>query len=222
MGFPLFSAPFLAPHLGVQYTVTFLALPMFLTSVYMTLNEGRLLSILRRFWSLIVLLFPGTWLGVLGLSVLDPSVLFIVLGLVTIMFVLLNFVQIKSNLSSQQEIWMSPTVGLLAGLTGGMTAIYGPPISIFLVTLRLEKNEFAASVVLINLFASVPLLSSLVVRGLLGLEEAIFSASASLPVFIGMVLGRKLRSIIDQELFTRIVLIVLLVGGVNLVRKAFM
>ena len=43
-----------------------------------------------------------------------------------------------------------------------------------------------------------------------------------MPVFMGMVLGRKLRSMVDQELFTRIVLIVLLVGGVNLVRKAFM
>ncbi len=104
MGFPLFSAPFLAPYLGVQYTVTFLAVPMFLTSVYMTLKEGRLLSILRRFWSLMVLLFLGTWLGVLGLSVLDPSVLFVVLGLVTIIFVFLNFVQIKSKFSSLQEI----------------------------------------------------------------------------------------------------------------------
>ena len=56
--------------------------------------------------------------------------------------------------------------------------------------------------------------------GILTFETALFSAALCVPALIGMALGFAVQDRLDQDKFRRITLIVLVVAGLNLIRRA--
>jgi uncharacterized membrane protein YfcA len=61
-----------------------------------------------------------------------------------------------------------------------------------------------------------------VISGILTLKTAAFSATLLIPAMVGMAIGTAVQDRIDQRLFKRITLIVLLAAGANLLRRAVM
>jgi uncharacterized membrane protein YfcA len=111
-------------------------------------------------------------------------------------------------------------VGLAAGVLNGVSTVNGPPLVMYLVSLGLKKNEFVGAYALIALSGAVPLLLSYIAVGLLGPREFGFSVLALLPALLGLVCGERLRRRIDAERFRQLLLWVLILLGINLIRRA--
>jgi len=58
--------------------------------------------------------------------------------------------------------------------------------------------------------------------GIVSAQTMPFSAMLVVPAVIGMMMGQRLQDRIEQAMFKRLTLIVLLVGGLNLIRKGVM
>jgi len=58
--------------------------------------------------------------------------------------------------------------------------------------------------------------------GIVSTQTMPFSAVLVVPAVIGMMLGQRLQDRIEQAAFKRLTLIVLLIGGLNLIRKGVM
>ncbi|WP_028240468.1 sulfite exporter TauE/SafE family protein [Stutzerimonas azotifigens] len=221
VGLPLVVVSLLGSLLDPRLSVALVTLPVVMTNVWQSLRSGILLGALRRFWPLILVFALSTWVGAQILVALDAALLLGLLGAAVVMFSLINLFQPRLRLAAEHERFAGPGVGLVAGLLNGVSTVNGPPLAIYLVSLGLDKETFIGSYGLIALCGSFPLLLSYIGVGLLGPTELGASLLAVVPALVGVVAGERLRHRIDPELFRRILLAVLIVLGLNLIRRAF-
>ena len=106
------------------------------------------------------------------------------------------------------------------GLLGGVSTIWGPPMTMYFVMLRLSKDMFVRTIGLVWFAGSIPLVLAYVENGILTAEVAPLSLLACVPGLAGMWVGQKIRGRVDQETFRKALLITLFVMGLNLIRRA--
>ena len=93
-------------------------------------------------------------------------------------------------------------------------------MTMYFVMLKLPKDTFVRAVGLVWFCASVPLVVAYTDNGLLNADTAPLSAAASVPGLIGIRIGEVIRARIDQEVFRKTMLVVLVIIGLNLIRRA--
>jgi uncharacterized membrane protein YfcA len=162
----------------------------------------------------------GTVIGVKLLASVDPRALYIVIGVVVMVFALTSFFSPRLRLPAHGERWLGLAIGLASGVIGGMSTIYGPALIMFLIALRLPKDEFVGTIATFYLSAAVPLTLALGAFGVMGTRELIASTLATLPLFIGVLGGQLLRTRLNQEAFRKGLLAMLLVAGLVLIKRA--
>ncbi|HTW54748.1 MAG TPA: TSUP family transporter, partial [Stellaceae bacterium] len=116
--------------------------------------------------------------------------------------------------------WSGPLVGFAAGVLGGMSAMFGPPMIAYLVGRRTDPDSFVKQMAIFAFTASLTMLLALNRSGSMSLEDIGISALAIIPILAGMPLGRWLRRRTRPAWFRAAVLIVLAAGGVDMLRRA--
>ena len=92
----------------------------------------------------------------------------------------------------------------------------------YLTALGTEKSEQIRVQGVIYGMGAIALLMAHIGSGVMRAETAPFSVALIVPAVIGMWIGGKLHDRIDQAAFRRATLLVLLVAGLNLLRRALM
>lgn len=112
-------------------------------------------------------------------------------------------------------------LGVIAGLYGGVSGVWGPPLIVYLMSVGVEKAEMLRVQGVIFLLGSVMLLSAHLNSGVLTGSSTAFSAVLVLPAIAGMAIGMQVGNRLDQALFRRCTQVLLVLAGLNLVRRAF-
>lgn len=110
-------------------------------------------------------------------------------------------------------------IGVIAGLMSGFSGTWGPPTVMYLTAIGAEKREAMRAQGVIYLLGSVMLLVAHLRSGILNAATAPLSVWLIVPVFVGMWIGRKAHDRMDQARFRQMMLWVLLVAGLNLIRR---
>lgn len=220
IGLPLIVIPILSSFVGVPTAIALMSVPVVTTNAWQMLEGGHFPAVARRFWPLLAAVCVGIAVGTRLLVTSDPRTVQALLGVIVVTSALLGHFRPEVTLPRHHESWLGPIVGFLSGLIGGFSSFVGPTLVVYLVALRLSKDEFVASVALTFFAAMVPLYIALAVYGVLGLEELALAAVATVPAFAGLFVGQRLRARVDQARFRRMLIVVLLLIGMNLIRKA--
>ena len=112
-------------------------------------------------------------------------------------------------------------LGVVGGLYGGISGIWGPPLLVFLLSTGVGKQEMVRAQGVVFLIGAVALLAAHLGTGLMNAERLAFSATLVLPAFAGMLLGYRVQDRLDQAVFRRWTQGLLVLTGLNLVRQAF-
>jgi uncharacterized membrane protein YfcA len=169
---------------------------------------------------MMVCLPVGTAFGVKLLSMGDKALMSGILGSCIVIFSLFTQYRPKWRLSREWEGLLRPVVGLVAGFIGGVSSFFGPPMIIFLISLRLSKEAFIKAIGLSFFVGIIPMIIFLAAFGVLGPWDFFWSGAATGPTVIGLLLGQYLRNSIPEKGFRRILIIVFLLSGINLIRQA--
>jgi uncharacterized membrane protein YfcA len=110
-------------------------------------------------------------------------------------------------------------IGAFAGFIGGMSGVWGPPTVAYLTALGTEKREQMRVQGVIYGLGAVALMAAHIGSGVFRAEAVPFSALLVLPAMAGMWAGGRLHDRIDQAAFKRATLVVLLLAGLNLLRR---
>jgi len=113
-------------------------------------------------------------------------------------------------------------IGLFAGFIGGIAGSWGPPTVLYLTALDTPKREAVQIQGVIYGLGSVTLLAAHLNSGVFTGERAAFSALLCIPAGLGMVAGFRLQDRLDQERFRQITLAVLVIAGLNLIRRGLL
>jgi uncharacterized membrane protein YfcA len=220
IGVPVVSVSLLSLVIGVPTAVALLPVPILLSNLYQSMFGNQFANTLRRFGLLIFALVVGTFAGARLLVDIDQRTLIGIVGTAVLVFAVSAHFPRHMRLGERGERWLGAPVGFLAGVLGGMTTFFGPPLIMFLFALNLEKDEFVGTISTVYLCAAVPLAVALGMFGVMGAPEYLWSTVAAAPLFIGVLIGQWLRTRISQPLFRRGLLLMLLVVGVRLVYRA--
>ena len=210
IGMPLFIVPVMATVIDPVTVIALLFVPILATNLLQMAEGGHYQLTLRRFWSLILPMIATTIVGAIALGRIDANLVSLVLGCIVATFCILQMLPLPPTVPKRLEVYMSPIVGSVVGLLGGVSTLFGPPLIMYLISLRLTSGEFIAAIAQLFFVAGAMLYIALAFTGVLTLELALGSAIVTLPVAAGLALGRRLRGRIRHEAtFQRILTVVL-------------
>ncbi len=111
-------------------------------------------------------------------------------------------------------------LGVIGGLYGGVSGIWGPPLLVFLLSTGAEKLAMIRAQGVVFLIGAMALLASHLVTGLANARKLGFSAALSLPALAGLYVGYWVQDRLDQARFRWWTQALLVVTGLNMVRLA--
>lgn len=150
-----------------------------------------------------------------------PNALFLgAIGGMVICFSLLQLSGRRIPIKKESKV-SHAAIGALTGFVGGLSAVWGPPTVAFLTVMDVEKKEHIRTQGVVYGVGALALTFSHLSTGILNLNTLIFSAILIPAAIFGMRLGRTIQDRIDQSIFMKATLFVLMVAGVNLIRRAF-
>ena len=218
IGMSMFSVPIIAFILPPTKAMMLLCFPVIFTNfLKMDIRKGVGSF---RFLPMFLALFLGLLIG--GKLILNLSLNFISISIaiVIITFTSLNFFGINlKNLKKANEKILSVIIGFFSGILGGLTTFYAPPIITFLISINLDKEFFIRTTATMYFFASIPLYSSMVYHGLGNYYDLIMSLILVIPAIVGQFFGSKVREKLSNEIFQKLVLIILIIIGFTLLIK---
>jgi uncharacterized membrane protein YfcA len=151
--------------------------------------------------------------------VVPDHVLQLAIGVPVVVFALLQLSGKTFDLP--RKSWrVESAVGGFAGVLGGMSGVWGPPTVAYLTALNTPKYDQMRIQGVIYGAGSILLLAAHFGSGVLRAETVPFSALLILPALAGMWVGGKVMDRIDQALFRRATLVILMFAGLNLIRRA--
>jgi uncharacterized membrane protein YfcA len=222
IGFPVIGAPIAALFLDPQTTVVAITIPAFLMNVIQTVQGGVSLALVRRFLPILLVLVPAAVGGTALLAYVPGNLLVLILGVIVTAYALISLWHPRLVLPPAYEWWVGSSAGLCAGVLGGATSMFSPPLVIYIATLQLPKAAFVSAVSMCFLGGQIPQLVSLVGFGLLTASRLGVAALFCVLSAVGFLLGLRLQRHISQARFAQMVLITLLVVGLSLLRTGFM
>ena len=108
---------------------------------------------------------------------------------------------------------------LVAGAGGGISGVWGPPTVMYLSMHNLEKQAQMRAQGVIYGLGAILLLMGHIRSGIATPQALILGGFAILPACLGIWIGFKIQDRINQNMFRIITLIVLIVFGLNLMRR---
>ncbi|MSP89628.1 MAG: sulfite exporter TauE/SafE family protein [Alphaproteobacteria bacterium] len=220
LGLPMAALPLLTHVVGLKGAISLLSVSIIAVNIWQAIDGGHLPSMLRRFWPVALAMAIGIGVGTWALKTIDPQPLYAVAGIAVLLALASNLFRPDIAISPDLERWIGPIAGALAGLLGGVSSLFGPPLVIFLVGLKLTKDEFVAAIALLYLLGGIPLLFGLMFQGIMGGEALVLSVLAMLPVAAGMLIGQRLRARLDGPRFTKLILAFMAFLAFSLIAKS--
>ncbi len=213
LGLPVVGMPLLTLALDLKTAIAVLVVPLVASNLSQCFEGGMFPVTLRRFWPTLVVLFVSAAVSTRFLVTLPEQTLLTVAGGAIIVLPLITHFRPALRVGPSLERWLGPCTGAVAGLLGGVSAFYGPPLMTFLAALRLPKAEFVPAISLMFFVGSLGLTIGLLGFGVTGPRELGLSALATLPVFVGMSLGQRVRIALSERQFGLLLLAIYLVIG---------
>ena len=221
LGLPIVAMAILLNFMPPLTVLGLMVAPILITNLWQSLRAGNLLQPLRRFWPMIVMALIFLFIGAELIVAMDTAVLFAVLGCFVVVFSATNLMKPQVHpLKPETEKWAGLLAGALGGFLGGITTIWGPPMMMFFVMLKLDKDTFVRTIGLAWLSLAIPLTFAYWRNGIFTGDVIWLSLAACVPGMIGIRIGEKIRDRIDQETFRKAMLVVMFIIGLNLIRRA--
>lgn len=217
---PMILLSGLSSFISPEIAISALIIPTLLTNSWQALRQGGRAAVdsVHKYWRF--LLSGGVFLVCTAQLVphVDTSLLLMALGIVIAIFAavqLFGWQPRIDNPSARFEMF----VGSFSGLIGGFSGIWGPPTVVYLTAMNTQKRDHIRIQGVIYGLGAVALALAHIGSGVLNTQTAPFSAILVLPAMVGLMIGFAIQDRINQVVFKRATLLVLLIAGLNLARR---
>jgi uncharacterized membrane protein YfcA len=219
-GFPPLATPLLATVIDVKAAVAVLILPNIVMDTIQAMRRPGLMVAVRRLAVLLAFGVVGTFVGTRALVGLSARAATATLGVFIIAFVILNVMPLTLRVPPRWEPWLSPPVGLVVGIVGGITNAPGTPLVMYFYALEMEKHEFVRATAVSFIIYKVTQLAAVLWYGLLPPPLLGWSVAVTAVALLGFRVGLAVQDRFDQKTFRLAVLVFLAALGSWLMLRA--
>jgi len=220
-GAPIIAVPVMALYFGAPVAVAVFAVPNLFGNVWQAWRFRH-----RQLPSRFMLLYAGggalgTLLGTVLLVSLPADLMTLAIAIAVLLYVGFRLSRPAWVLAYPLAEKLSPIAGALGGTLFGATGLSAPVTLSFLNAMKLDRQQFIATVTVFFTMTGVVQIPLLFWYGIMDWQRFAISAGALIPIFAFMPLGNWLARHLSRELFDRIILAVLTVIALRLLWQSF-
>lgn len=183
---------------------------------------GNARAALQEHWRYVLIVCVMILVSAQFVRSIPSEVMFIVLGVPVVALCFIQLIGWRPQITPRWRRSFEWTAGGLAGVLGGLAGTWGPPTVLYLLALNTPRSSQMSVQGVIYGLGSVMLFLGHLQSGILNAQTWGFSVALVVPALIGMWLGFRLGDRFDQERFRRVTLWVLIIAGMNLIRRGLM
>jgi hypothetical protein len=219
-GFSLVATPLFATVIDPALAVIVLAVPPWMINVFQIGDTDTGLAYVREEWTLVVLAFVGSVVGVFFLSAFQTGPLLpLLIGVLLLGYVAF---QIATGFLVVERAHHPGALGGAGFVNGFLIAAtnMGPVLPAYLHTFERDTERYVGGISMVFSVILTERLIQMTVMGLMTPYRLWLGAAVAVVSIGGLLLGTYLRRLeLDQSRFDRAVTGLLLIIGLNLLRK---
>lgn len=218
---PMVIISALGSVLPPEMALAALILPTLISNVWQAFRQGVIaaLSSMRKHVVYLMVLLPGITIAAQFVRILPPQLMFLVIGAMVTLFACIQLAGWQPRLKNARKRVASAAIGTVAGILGGLSGMWGPPTVMYLTSLETPKNEQMRVQGVVYGLGAVALALAHVKSGVLAGDGLKLSIAMVPPALVGLWVGFMVLDRVDQQFFRRMTLCVLIVAGLNLIRR---
>ncbi|TCP40531.1 sulfite exporter TauE/SafE family protein [Rhodovulum marinum] len=221
---PMILISGLSSFLPAETALAGLILATLLTNVAQAFRQGAAAAwgSIVKYRVLILCVVAAIALSAPLVTILPDRAMYLILGVPIALFTVSQLMGRQLILPVRHRLRAEVGLGLLSGVFGGISGVWGPPVIAYLLSVNTEKVEMVRVQGVVFLLGAVMLLVAHLGSGVLNAATLPFSAALVVPAALGMWLGFRVQDRLDAGRFRKATLVVLTVAAANLVRKGLM
>ncbi len=215
IGLPTTAMALLTLVMEPTSAMAVLVLPIVATNIMQYATTPHRLDTARRYPWTAATLVAVIFVTALFVSRVPDDFLVIAIGVVMCLFSMhaLSGFSVPAGGGAPWQIG----VGLAAGVCGGLSAIWSPPIVMYLLSRNVTRDEFVSACGFLFLAGSVPLGAGLILSGVVTGSTLWLSLACLAVTLASFRLGTVLRRRLANDTFRKLVLVSFFVFGARLV-----
>ncbi|WP_134725434.1 sulfite exporter TauE/SafE family protein [Paracoccus luteus] len=208
--------------LPADVALALLIMPTLVTNLVQSARHGLgpAIQTTRRYRWHIGMVVVFTFVSAPFARVLPQPAMYLALGLPITAFALWQLSGRPLSLPIHHQRRAEIVSGIVGGLYGGISGIWGPPLIVYLLSTGAAKAEQIRVQGAVFLTGAVMLSVAHLLTGVLNPQTLPLSLLMTLPGVLGMLFGFALHDRMDVAQFRRWTLVLLVLTGANLVRRA--
>lgn len=213
-GLPMIAMPALVALLGIRTAVPLTTLVILQLQILLIIRYRMAINI-RTLWRIAAAAVVGIPIGVLFLSRIPETITVTLLGLILLFYAL--YALFNFPVPPLKNPNWAYVFGLLGGMGGGAYNMAAPPMIVYADTQRWEPQLFKGNLQGYFLVISIVAILAHALNGSVNEDVLQKSVLASPFVLLGAAAGFFLDRFIHPAVFRKIVLVLMLILGFNLV-----
>jgi uncharacterized membrane protein YfcA len=177
-------------------------IPAIGTNIWQMLAGPALRRLLRRFATMIVGIFIGTF-STITLMTTSSAFAGAALGVLLAAYGAYGLFGRPFYVRAAAERWLSPVIGLIIGALSGATGVFVIPTVPYLTSLRMEPEELVQAIGIAAFVCPLALGLALATLGQYRADVALGAFLALIPALAGMYVGQKIRRRLPARTFMR-------------------
>ena len=215
-GFSMTALPLLVFQFAVKTAVPIITIWSLTTSLIIILQK-KTFTVNRENYKIIYWGALGTIIGTILLAHAEERFLTLVVAFIFACLTILSLAGVQFKMKHRKMATFR--TGLLSGILAGSITISGPPITLFLNTLKISKEEFREIFAQFDLFTSTVAMIGFSISGLVTLR-IVFLAVIFIPmIYLGTFIGKRINRLIPQPAFSTLNLLLSLASCLLLIYR---
>lgn len=218
---PIILMSALGSFLAPQVALGLMILPVLLTNVQQATRQGvdAALGTARDYRWHIAMVGIFMFISAPFAQMIPQPLMYLALGVPILGFALWQLSGQPMTLPIHHRRRAEITSGIIGGLYGGVSGIWGPPLIVYLLSIGAPKLEQIRVQGVVFLIGGMALTAAHLASGVLNSRTLPLSLLLVIPAFAGMQLGFWLQDRMDLAQFRRWTLVLLALTSLNLIRR---
>ena len=219
---PMIMISAFSSFLPPEVALAGLIVPTFVTNLSQALRQGfqPALDTAKTYHRILIATLIFIVISSRFVHVIPQTLFLLLLGLPITAFALMQLAGMNLALRLEHRHRAEWILGAIGGLYGGVSGIWGPPLLVYLLSVKADKRETVRVQGVVFLIGAFVLFFAHLHSGVLNQTTLLFSALLAIPAQIGQLAGTRIQDRLDQSRFRRWTQILLVLTGLNLARRA--
>lgn len=218
---PLILISGLSSFLDPRLALAGILVPVVATNVWQVARQGwaPAKEAATTHWRYLVMVMVAIFATAQLVTMIPRTTFYLVLGIPVVALSILQLSGWRPLIPPGRRVAAEWGIGTISGVLGGLAGTWGPTTVLYLIAIATPKARQMVVQGVIYSAGSVMLVAAHLRSGILDAETLPLSVALLPAALVGMTIGFRLQDRMDPELFRRVTLAVLIVAGVNLIRK---